>query len=102
MSKNTKKNWGGSRNGSGRKFQSLKLSHAESMLITDALNGIIIDRDNAEAQLPIEIEDALSHNNLAEKWSVDGDALLEKLRKLSHDAALEIVDSVNKFWNGAK
>lgn len=100
MSKTTRRNWGGARNGSGRKFQSLKLSHAEAMLITDALNGIIIDRDNAEVQLPIEIEDALSHNNLAVKWNVDSDTLLEKLRKLSHDAALEIVDSVKKFWSG--
>ncbi len=94
--------WGGNRNGAGPKIKLLKLSHAESMLITDALNGVIVMPETAEQQLWLEVEDAIAHRQLDQKWNVDGAALVEKLKKLSHDAAIEIVDNVNKFWSNSQ
>lgn len=102
MPKSKQSSWGGTRKGAGPKIQSLKLSHAESMLITAALNGIILDHANAEAQIPIEVAEALRLNQLDAKWDVDGDALIEKLSKLSHAVAIEIADNVSKFWSNSQ
>lgn len=90
--------WGGKRLGAGRKFKFIRLSPGETMLVLDALNGVMIDRDNAEFQLPLEIEDGIKINHLDAKWKVDGAELIRKITHLSHQAAIEIVESTDRFW----
>lgn len=41
-------------------------------------------------------------DGLAEKWGADGDALVEKLRGLSHVAEVRLVEDVEAFWAGQR
>lgn len=92
-------NWGGTRKGAGRKRSALTLSVNESLLIIDALNGTIVEPTLAEQLIPFEISDAVALDHLDQKWSVDGPALIEKLSRLTHEAAIELLAQIEKFWS---
>lgn len=88
-----------------RYYQALDLARAqvdltqgEASLIVDALNGTFIDM-NAMQFLAMEIEDSLA-DGLAEKWGVDGLALVQKLKTYSLLQKMAIVDSIERFWKG--
>ncbi len=87
---------GGRRSGAGRRFR--KLTTSEKMLVVDALKGIILLRFNAGAQIALEVEDAIRLQHLDKKWSVNRDTLLTKLKHFNADAALGLLDAVDKFW----
>src|SRR5690606_36071183 len=62
-----------------RALRRVDLSLDEACLITDALNGSLMTADTAHL-LWASVEDAMKYEGLAEKWNVDGKALVEKLR----------------------
>ncbi len=76
-----------------------QFSPAECALLLDACNGWLATPETIHF-LPHEIEDALHDARLAEKWSVDGAALIAKLRGLSPGELFALVDAVERWWNG--
>ena len=73
-------------------------TEAEASLLVDALNGLITEPHTAHL-LWANIEDALG-DGLAEKWGVDGPALVARLRALTPFAALAVADAAERWWNG--
>ncbi len=73
------------------------LTEGDACLIVDVLNGTIMDANNAR-MLWAEVEDGCSLEGLAEKWEVDGPALVEKLKQLNDVQALAVVDAAEGFW----
>src|SRR5690606_16279087 len=73
-------------------LRSIRLTEGEAMLIADALNGTLMDETNAYL-LGAEIDDSLE-DGLAEKWNVDGRALVARLRELSLIQCLAILDAI--------
>ncbi len=74
------------------------LSDAEMSLILDTLNGTGFFDEHAPIFIDAEISDAISLDHLDEKWSVDGPALIAKLRTLSYADKLAIVDASERWW----
>lgn len=80
-----------------RALKEVRLSLAEASLIVDALNGVMMDANSA-VLLWAEIADAVQLDGLDKKWTVDGTALVDKLRGLSNIQALAIIDAAERFW----
>lgn len=74
----------------------LDLSEPEAMLIIDSLNGSLLDTSSYRL-LWAEIDDALD-DGLAEKWGIDGFALVAKLRALSPAQAMAVIDAGERWW----
>lgn len=74
----------------------LDLSEAAWSAIYDALNGSLLDAATARF-VWAEIEDALP-DGLAEKWGIDGPALVAELRALSLAGSLAVVDAAERYW----
>lgn len=74
------------------------LSDNEMAMVLDVLNGTGFFEPFSIQIVPADIEDSLV-DGYAEKWDVDGPALVEKIQSLDlwHLAAL--VDSVERWWN---
>ena len=77
----------------------VRLSEGEAGLLIDALNGTFIDLQAAQA-LHYEIADALG-DGLAEKWGVDGPALVATIRGWSLLVRVAVCDAADRFWSGA-
>lgn len=80
-----------------RALREVPLTVAEAWLIVDTLNGTIMDANSAR-MLWASVEDAVKLDGLDKKWDVDGQALIEKLRKLNDIQALALVDAAERFW----
>ncbi|MEW8957836.1 MAG: hypothetical protein AB2448_01800 [Moorella sp. (in: firmicutes)] len=83
-----------------RALAQVTLSVEEACLIVDALNGAKFEADTARL-LWAEIEDACNLDHLDEKWQVDGQALVQKLRELNEIQALALVDAAERFWEAS-
>ena len=83
-----------------RAIREVTLTEKEACLIVDTLNGVILDAGTAQ-YLWAEVEDSVKLNNLAEKWGVDGPALVEKLRDLNALQTMALVDGAEKVWQTA-
>jgi len=88
-----------------RYFESLRRARArlvgqfsagELALIADSSNGTRWDAYSVPL-LYANVEDGLD-DGLAEKWEVEGAALVAKLRALSYIEAAAIVDAVERWW----
>lgn len=77
-------------------LRAVALTAPEALLIADAGNGTAWDAQSARL-LWAEVADALD-DGLAEKWRVDGPALVAKLRALSAGQALAVVDAIERAW----
>lgn len=77
-----------------------ELSTAEWKLVCDALNGCLMEPAGHAGALTLEISDAIRLNGLAEKWSVDGKALVKKLAALTPAQRLSVIDVAERFWVG--
>jgi hypothetical protein len=77
----------------------VELTPGEASLIVDALNGTFIDLTAAQ-MLHAEIADSLG-DGLAEKWEVDGPALVAKARGWTLLQRMAVCDAVERFWNNA-
>lgn len=80
----------------GVALASVTLEQSEAALIVDALNGTIIDQFAIQL-LDASIEDSY-HDGLAEKWNVDGTALLAKVRGWNLLQRAAVCDAVERFW----
>lgn len=84
-----------------RALRRLDLTVDEACLIVDALNGTIHDVRSG-VRFWIDVQDAIELEGLAEKWNVDGKALIEKLTALDELSCMAIVDAAERFWYGEK
>lgn len=75
----------------------LDFTQAEASLICDALNETILDNQSWQF-IDVEIEDACRLNKAHEKWNVDPQRLLDKIRDFPAVARVAIVDGVERFW----
>lgn len=75
-----------------------RLSDTEWNLVRDSLNGVAHQPASQIRHLWHGIEDSIQLDGLAEKWEVDGDALLEKLRDLSFVEEVAVVEAVERWW----
>ena len=74
---------------------------AEWCYMADSLNGTIITpefRCNTGG-LIASVEDSNDFDNLAEKWKVDVDALIEKIKKLTGAQVDAVYSRVENFWD---
>jgi hypothetical protein len=77
------------------------MSEGEAGLIVDAMNGTIMEPISVAAQmLHYSIDDSLE-DGLAEKWEVDGPALVGKLQRMSLLQRAAVCDAVERFWANA-
>ncbi len=76
-------------------LRTLTLTEAEASALVDALNGTLLE-PHTYRFLWADVEDSLPE--LAEKWGIDGPALVRKLRGLSPGAAMAAADAVEQFW----
>lgn len=80
-----------------RSLRRVDLSVDEACVIVDALNSTLMTADTAHL-LWASIQDAIEYENLAEKWNVDGSALIEKLRSLNEIQSMAVIDAAERFW----
>lgn len=71
----------------------------EAVLLVDVMNGHIV-MPYSVSLLWAEVSDALP-DGYAEKWGVDGPALVERLRKLTPFECMAVADAVERAWNSA-
>jgi hypothetical protein len=75
---------------------SVDLSAGQAGLLVDVLNGTVIDLTTAQ-MLAAEVEDSLP-DGTAEKWDVDGPALVAKISAWNLGQRLAVCDAVERFW----
>jgi hypothetical protein len=75
----------------------IPLAANEAILVCDATNGIIIDPHTYKL-IWAQVHDAIHIDRLDEKWDVDGQALVSKLRGLTAAQCLALADAVERFW----
>lgn len=74
------------------------LTYAERDAVRDALRGWAAEPAAMIAGGPaLEVMDAIE-DGLAERHGVDGRALIEKLRALTFEQEVALVDSVERYW----
>lgn len=81
-----------------RALQGIVFTVAEASAIVDACNGTFWDTHSLFDGLALGLEDAISGDQLDEKWGIDGERLLAKLRALEPVQHLAIVDAIERFW----
>ena len=81
-----------------RTLPEIQLSVPEAMLIVDALNGTVFYDAGSATLLWASVEDSIRLDGLADKWGVDGKALVEKLRGLTPAQSLAVIDAAERFW----
>lgn len=83
-----------------RALHTVDLSEAEASAICDANNGTFWADDEAgmagtQTMLWANVADT---PGLSEKWGIDQDALIAKMRGWSHIQALAVIDACERFW----
>lgn len=78
-------------------LRGIVLSEAEAALVCDACNGVLHDEQTA-GWIAEGVADAIVLDGLADKWGIDGDDLIARLRSLRHTQRLAIVDAVERYW----
>lgn len=76
----------------------LALSASEVGMIMDVLNGTASFEAWSPSYLPQEISDSLA-DGTAEKWGVDGPALVSRLAAMTYVEKLALVDAAERFWH---
>jgi hypothetical protein len=77
-----------------------RFSAAEQGLIIDVLNGTLIASPCAIGFLEHEVAAGII-DGLAERWHVDGPALVKKLKALSYAEKLALIDAAERWLNRA-
>jgi hypothetical protein len=75
------------------------LQSGEWLLVFEALNGASLVDVFYVSAAPTFIEDAINLDCLAEKWEVDGAAMLEKTMRFNFCELLAMVDAAERFWS---
>ena len=77
-----------------------RFSAGEQGLLLDVANGALFASPCAINFIEHEVAAALI-DGAAERWHVDGPALMKKLKALSYVEKLAIVDAAERWWNRA-
>ena len=77
-----------------------RFSAGEQGLILDVANGGLFSSPCAINFIEHEVEAALA-DGAAERWHVDGPALVEKLKTLSYAEKLALIDAAERWWHRA-
>ena len=75
-----------------------RFSSGEQGLILDVANGCLFGSPCAINFIEHEVAGGID-DGLAEKWNVDGPALLKKLAALTYAEKLALVDAAERWWN---
>lgn len=75
----------------------LSFSTAELNAIFDSCNGTIFEPFTADPGICHNVQDALL-DGLGDKWEVDGDKLVAKLRKLTPAQSWALVEKIERYW----
>lgn len=75
-----------------------RFSDAELNLLKDSLNGTISEPAGMIRGVAIGVQDSIELDGLAEKWGVDGPALIAKLQALDYVAEVALVEYVEAYW----
>ena len=79
-----------------------RLSAAEWNCLADLLNGVwLVDKFWQRKPGPLiamELEDGIRLNQLDQKWSIDGAALLAKIRGWDYATATSCLEAIEAFW----
>lgn len=75
-----------------------------ALLICDVMNGTITEPHTASLLWAnvadaLDIDDPRETPPLAEKWQMDGDELVARLRKLTPFEQIAVADAAERFWN---
>lgn len=81
-----------------RKSLREKLSTAEVSAVLDNLNGVWHAEPFSIGLIYANVADGLE-DGLAEKWKIDGPALVAKLKALSFSESAALVDCAERWWN---
>lgn len=82
----------------GRQSLRERLSTAEISAILDNLNGVWLSEPVSIRLIHANVADGLEEG-LAEKWKIDGPALVEKLKSLTFAESCALADAVERWWN---
>lgn len=74
-------------------------SSQECGLILDSCNGTAWADTVSIQLLPENIVDGIEMDRLDQKWSVDGDALVRKMRGLTYAEKMAMVDAIQYWWD---
>lgn len=81
-----------------RELRGVALTEGEAGLLCDIGNGTLWE----PASIPLlwaEVADALAASpELAAKWGVGGDSLVERLRRLTVGQCYAVADAVERYW----
>lgn len=74
---------------------------SELSLIADAENGTMITPQywGNKRMLLIQLEDANQFDNISEKWDVDFDNLIGKIKNIPDSLLLFLHEEIYRFWN---
>ncbi|MDO8604897.1 MAG: hypothetical protein Q7R40_00035 [Phaeospirillum sp.] len=85
----------------GRRALRDRLSPAEVALVADHATGTWYD-ESTTPWLAFGVSESIRLDGLAEKWDVDGPALVAKLGALDYGACWALVDACQRFWARVK
>jgi hypothetical protein len=70
-------------------------------LIFDACNGVLFGEEieNYQSEIILQVGDAITLNQLENKWQCNGDRLLKKLAICNPVECASIVFEIKKFWD---
>lgn len=78
-----------------------ELSEAEVNALRDCMNGTLNEpAGTIRCSIWANFEDAC-YDGLAEKWEIDGPALLEKLKALTYAQELGLIEQIEAYWANA-
>lgn len=80
-----------------RTLKTLDITSEEARFLVDIANGTINTADSA-AMLWAEVEDACIYDQLHEKWQVDKDSFINKIKNLKPFENLALVDAAERCW----
>ena len=80
-----------------------ELSRPEWMAICDVMNGEFLGMGDTTAPRYIwaSVSDACRMDGLADKWHIDGQALVDKLRNLDYAGCIAAAEVGRRFWSAA-
>lgn len=76
----------------------LNFTENEYLLMMEALNGSIFD-ENVAGLIWAEVEDGIRMDHLDEKYGVDGQELIRRLRGLTLSQNMTFADAAERFWD---
>lgn len=76
-----------------------QLSEQECALILDATNGSAFADTITLNMLWADIEDAVTLDGLDQKWSVDGQVLVAKIKNAGMSGQTALIDASERWWN---